>query len=164
MQIEQGNILISTTVSGEDMFERSVILIAEKNESGYIGFMLNKPFPRKLNELAEFRSYKECKLFAGDPVDTDHLFFIHRRPDWIKGGTKIFDNISLGGNFMQAMLQMNDGMIDEEDVKIFIGYCGWDFQQLADEISEGSWFIGKADESIIFSKNISALWSEYYRQ
>jgi putative transcriptional regulator len=138
-----GTFLHSTSLLDGTFFEKAVILITEHNKKGAMGFVVNKPFPRKINELVEFQSSIPFTLFEGGPVDQEHLFFVHQRPGLIKGGELIADNIYLGGDFQAAMMYINDGTIAEEDIKIFVGYCGWDDQELEAEIAEGSWLIAK---------------------
>ncbi len=141
-----GMFLHSTALLDDTVFEKAIIFIAEHNEKGAMGFVVNKPFPRKINELVEFQDSIPFTLFDGGPVDQEHLFFIHRRPGLIKGGELVADNVYLGGDFQAAMMYINEGTLTEEDIKIFIGYCGWDDQELEAEIEEGSWKIAEADK------------------
>lgn len=132
-----GIFLQSTPLLDDTFFEDALILIAEHNEKGAVGFVVNQPLPRKLNELVEFRQVKPFPLYTGGPVDQEHLFFIHRRPDLIPGGVLIAGNIFLGGDF-QSVVQHID-VLSEKDMKLFIGYCGWDDGELEEEVAEGSW-------------------------
>ncbi|MVT09096.1 YqgE/AlgH family protein [Chitinophaga tropicalis] len=134
-----GNFLNSTSLLEETFFENAVIFITEYNEKGAMGFVVNKEFPRKLNELEEFKNIKPFSLYEGGPVDQEHLYFVHRRPDLITGGTPVTDNILLGGDFKAAVYYINNGTLTEKDIKIFIGYCGWDYEELDEEVAEGSW-------------------------
>lgn len=134
-----GMFLQSTSLLDDTFFGKAVIFLTEHNEKGAMGFVINRPFPRRINELVEFQDSIPFALFEGGPVDQEHLFFIHQRPGLIKGGDLIADNIYLGGDFKAAMMYINEGTLTEEDIKIFVGYCGWDNQELEAEIEEGSW-------------------------
>ncbi|MDI3321177.1 YqgE/AlgH family protein [Pinibacter soli] len=142
-----GTILHSTPLLDDTIFEDTSILITEHNEKGAMGFVINKLFDRKLNELEEFKHIRPFPLHDGGPVDREHLFFIHQRPDLIKDGTLTHNNIYLGGDFKTAVKLINDRTITEKDVKIFIGYCGWDANELEEEIAEGSWGISETETS-----------------
>lgn len=131
--------LHSTALLNDSLFEKAIIFITEKNEKGAMGFVVNKLFPRPINELVEFKDSIPFPLFEGGPVDQEHLYFIHRRPDLIAGGDLIVNNIYLGGDFKSAMMYINNNTITEKDIRIFIGYCGWDYGELEEEIKEGSW-------------------------
>lgn len=138
-----GTFLNSTALLDDSFFEKAVIFIAEHNEKGATGFVVNKLFPRKFNELAEFSNSKPFPLYDGGPVDQEHLYFMHRRPDLIEGGALVADGVYFGGDFKEAVMHMVDGTLREEDIRLFIGYCGWDVGELEEEIAEGSWLVTK---------------------
>ncbi|MBO9153833.1 YqgE/AlgH family protein [Chitinophaga sp. GCM10012297] len=137
--MKAGIFLHSTVQLDSDFFAKASIFIAEHNEKGAMGFVINRPFPRKLNELAEFSGGVAFPLYDGGPVDREHLFFLHRRPDLVEGGTPVTGDIHLGGDFSQALVHLNNKTLAEKDIRLFIGYCGWDAGELETEIAEGSW-------------------------
>lgn len=142
MKIKPGLILLSTPLLDDFvLFTQSAILIASVNEDGAVGFILNKIFERRLNELEEFASGPPLLMYIGGPVDFDKLYIIHSRPDLIKGGTPIFSGLHLSGDLLQAVQMIGSGEIDVQEIKVFVGYCGWDPGQLEAEIAEGSWSI-----------------------
>ncbi|SEW18918.1 putative transcriptional regulator [Chitinophaga sp. YR573] len=139
--MKPGIFLKSTSPLDDTIFEKSVIFVAEYNEKGAMGFIINKEFPRKLNELEEFKNIISFPIHLGGPVDQEHLYFVHQRPDLIEGGIPVTDNIFLGGDFKSAVKNIDNNILSEKDIKIFIGYCGWDYLELDEEITEGSWMI-----------------------
>ncbi|MGG9971858.1 YqgE/AlgH family protein [Ferruginibacter sp. SUN002] len=151
MNISPGTILISTPTVDDPNFEQVVILITEYNDKGASGFVINKLFSRKLNELIEFKHSKAFPLFEGGPVEKESLYFIHQCPDLIDGGMFIVDSIYLGGNFEQAVKYISNDTIDESDIRLFVGYCGWDPGQLEEEIQESSWVITDIDAQTVFA-------------
>jgi len=144
-----GTLLRSTSLLDDTIFENTSILVTEHNEKGAMGFVVNKLFERKLNELEEFKHIIPFPLHDGGPVDREHIFFIHQRPDLIKNGTLISNNFYLGGDFKSAVKLINDYIITEKDIKIFIGYCGWDANELEAEIAEGSWNVQEVGISLL---------------
>ncbi|MDB5278558.1 MAG: hypothetical protein JWR61_3513 [Ferruginibacter sp.] len=150
MQIKAGIVLTGAPSLDDPNFDKVTIFITEYNKKGATGFVVNKLFGRTLNELEEFKDSLPFPLYDGGPMDREHLFFIHRRPDIIRGGTPVTDTIYFGGNFQQAVAHMNDRSVLQHEIKIFVGYCGWDFNQLEDEVEEGSWIVGNADIEKIF--------------
>jgi len=137
--MKPGLFLKSTALLNGTVFENAVIFITEFNEKGAMGFVVNQLFARKLHELSAFKNGEPFPLYAGGPVDPEHLYFIHQRPDLIEGGELVTGNIYLGGNFKSALKYINNHTIAEKDIRIFIGYCGWDYRELDEEIAEGSW-------------------------
>lgn len=141
----QAGIFIGSTPSLDgSVFEKTVIYVAEHNAQGALGFVTNQLFPRGLQELEEFKHGKAFPLWLGGPVDREHLYFLHRRPDLVPGGTAVSNGVYLGGDFKTAVQRINDHSLTESDIKIFIGYCGWDAGELEAEIAEGSWHVLEA--------------------
>ena len=163
MDIKPGTILISSTSLDDHNFDRVVIFITEYNEQGAMGFVFNKLFPRTFNELAEFKNSKSFPLYEGGPVENESLFFLHCQPNLIEDGTLIVDSIYLGGDFMQAVAKINEGILNESGIKLFIGYCGWDPGQLEEEVQEGSWLISDTKPQTVFIHPIGTLWENIYQ-
>jgi len=136
-----GTIITSTPDINDPNFENTPILIVEHNDRGAVGFIAHLPLMKNLNELAEFTQYPPVPLFIGGPVDQGNLFFLHRRPDLIEGGLLIKDGVYYGGDFQQVLAHLKDQTLAEKDIRLLIGYAGWDPQQLEEEIKEGSWVI-----------------------
>jgi putative transcriptional regulator len=122
-------------------FEHTTILIVEHDEAGSVGFVTNKPFGKSLHELIEFNHSKPFPLMDGGPVDRDHLFVLHKRPDLIDGGEQIPNELYLGGNMEQVIQAINTGDANPQEIQLFIGYCGWDEGELEAELEEGSWTV-----------------------
>ncbi|TWF41733.1 putative transcriptional regulator [Chitinophaga polysaccharea] len=136
-----GMFLYSTSLLNDSFFEDTQLFITELNDKGAMGFVVNKLFPRKFNELVEFRHSIAFPLYDGGPVDREHLYFLHRRPDLIEGGIPVAGDIYMGGDFKAAVKYINNKSIATHDIRLFIGYCGWDPLELEEEIAEGSWEI-----------------------
>ncbi len=136
-----GNLLIAEpSIIGDVSFNRSVILISHHSTNGSVGFILNKRLNVTLDELVPEIKIK-FSLFNGGPVEQDNLYFIHRVPDLIPNSVEIRDGIFWGGSFDTTIKLINEHLIGENDIKFFLGYSGWDAQQLEDELSEAVWVI-----------------------
>ena len=137
--LKAGIYIKSNTSLIGSFFEHTTILIVEHDEAGTIGFVTNKPFGKSLHELIEFNHSKPFPLMDGGPVDRDHLFVLHKRPDLIDGGKQIPNGLYLGGNMEQVIQAINTGGANAQEIQLFIGYCGWDLGELEAELEEGSW-------------------------
>jgi putative transcriptional regulator len=160
MHLQTGNIIIGTDSLNGTNFEKAAIVITEHNEKGTIGYVFNKPFPRNFNELEEFKHSVPVPLYAGGPVQTDMLYFMHRRPDLIEKGETVAGHVFMGGDFKKAVMLLNNAQLAVDDVRFFIGYCGWDAKELEAEISEGSWQITDAPVDIVFSASTESIWGD----
>ncbi len=162
MHISPGKILISTPSLSDPNFDKVVIFIAEYNEKGALGFVINTLFPRTFNELTAYRHSPALPLYAGGPVEKESVFFVHRRPGLITSSTQITSSIYLGGDFKQAVDCMSNKTLPANDIKLFIGYCGWDEGELEEEIKEGSWLICSTPAQTIFAPQVAMLWEQLY--
>ncbi len=137
--LKAGIYIKSTDALNGSYFEHTTILIVKHNEEESLGFVTNKPFGKSLHDLIEFNHSKPFPLMDGGPVDREHLFVLHKRPDLIEGGEKMNSGFYLGGNMEQVIEAINTESATQEEIQIFIGYCGWDAGELDAELKEGSW-------------------------
>ncbi|GGG43321.1 transcriptional regulator [Croceivirga lutea] len=158
---QKGILLIAEpTLTGDVSFNRSVILLAEHNDQGSVGFILNKPLDYKINDLVNDISVP-FKVFNGGPVEQDNLYFIHKVPHLISDSIEISDGIFWGGDFQKIVNLLNDKVIDETDIRFFLGYSGWSSLQLDKELDSKSWVVvPNAYQSDIIQKSSSAFWKE----
>ena len=139
--LKAGIYIKSTAALIGSFFENTTILLVQHNEAGSIGFVTNKPYEKSLHELIEFNHTKPFPLMDGGPVDREHLFVLHKRPDLIDGGKQLPNGLYLGGNMEQVIEAINTRGSNKQEIQLFIGYCGWDAGELEAEVKEGSWTI-----------------------
>jgi len=144
--MKAGQFIYASSLLDDSIFENAIIFITEHNAKGAMGFIVNKQFSRGLTELEEFKHGIPFPLYEGGPVDQEHLFFVHQRPDLIPGGTPVTEKVYYGGDFKTAVAHINKRVLNGRDIKIFIGYCGWDNEELEAEIAEGSWSLKDSGE------------------
>ena len=139
--IKVGSYIKSTSLLDGSYFENTIIFIVEKNAEGAIGFVVNRPFGRTLNELKEFSKSKPFPLLEGGPVDQEHIYVVHSRPDFIKDSQPLINGKYYGGSMQEVIYAINEGGATEKEIQLFLGYCGWDANELEMEIEEGSWTV-----------------------
>jgi len=71
----QGVILISEPSLRDFYFRQSVVLLAEHNEDGSFGIIINKPIETRLNEVLKDFTDLDIPIYLGGPVKTDSIFF-----------------------------------------------------------------------------------------
>ena len=96
LYLKSGIYIKSTSALVGSFFENTTILIVEDNEEGSTGFVINRPFEKSLNDLIEFNHCNAFPLMDGGPVDRDHLYILHKRPDLIDGGKPVSNGCYLG--------------------------------------------------------------------
>ena len=120
--MKKGNILYADPTLNIDLnFNRSVVLIAEKNKLGTVGFILNKKSPYSTLDLIP-KLNENFKLYVGGPVEKDNLYFIHNIPHIIPGSIEIANGIYWVGDFETTKTLINQGEISKHNIRFFLGY------------------------------------------
>lgn len=143
---EAGNYLYCTATQEEDaVFGDAVVYLASAGERGALGFVVNREMGRSLNDLTEFADAPHAVLYKGGPVACDMLFVLHAAPEWIEGGVPAGGRWMLGGQMDTVRTALELGVLAPTQLRLFVGYCGWDPGQLETEIAEGYWVLGEGD-------------------
>jgi putative transcriptional regulator len=91
-------------------------------------------------------------------VQHNTLHYLHRRPDLIDGGVEIMNGVTWGGNFTQVKELLNNGVLSPNDIRCFIGYSGWEIDQLVGELKKDSWIISETTADVIFDTPPKNFW------
>ncbi|WP_394749297.1 YqgE/AlgH family protein [Spongiimicrobium salis] len=158
---KKGKLLVAEpSLTGDVAFNRSVVLLAEHNNEGSVGFILNKPLEYSISDLIKEIKIP-LKLYNGGPVEQDNLYFIHKIPHLIANSIEISNGIYWGGDFEKTVHLINDGVITCDDIRFFLGYSGWSSLQLDQELSSNSWIVVQNEyRSDIIQKCSDAFWKE----
>ena len=159
--INNGDLLISTPDSlGDYYFSRSIIILTEVSKEEVVGFIINKQLNYTISDLDDRVLKKGIKIFSGGPVNQDNLYFIHKYPDSIDNSINFVNDLYWGGDFKKSIETINKMNIDNPSIKFFSGYSGWTYDQLIDEINNGSWVVKKNRANTLFKKDIKKMWGE----
>ncbi|WP_396182522.1 YqgE/AlgH family protein [Flavobacterium sp.] len=159
--IKKGHLLIAEpSILGDLSFNRSVILLADHNAEGSVGFILNKPLDYSVNDLVP-EVDATFTIYNGGPVEQDNLYFIHNIPELIPNSVEISNGVFWGGDFEKTRDLINNGSINKDNIRFFLGYTGWDANQLETEMSANSWIlIENSYKNNILKKSSSDFWKE----
>ena len=160
-KLEKGHLLIAEpSIIGDLSFNRSVILLADHTTEGSVGFILNKPLKYTIKDLLpEIES--NFKIYNGGPVEQDNLYFIYNVPDLIPNSIEISKGIFWGGDFEFTKELINTGVLKKKNIRFFLGYTGWDSEQLENEMQSNSWILIKNSyENKILGKASVHFWKE----
>jgi len=144
--LKKGNILYADPTLNNDLnFSRSVVILVEENNVGYVGFIINKKsIYSTLDLIPEIK--ENFEIFDGGPVEKENLYFIHNVPDLIKNSIEIKGNLYWGGNFEHVVELINKQKIKKNNIKFFLGYSGWNKDQLLNELETKSWIISEDEK------------------
>ena len=154
----RGRILISEPFLRDATFGRSVILLVDHTDEGSMGLVINKQLPLFLNDIImEFKYLDEIPLYKGGPIATDTLFYLHTLSD-IPGSISISKGLYLNGDFDEIKKYILQGNKISEGIRFFLGYSGWDSEQLNNEIRENTWLVSEEEKSYLMKNNIKDMW------
>ncbi|KAH9622417.1 hypothetical protein KSS87_001717 [Heliosperma pusillum] len=164
---EKGCLLIATEkLDGDQIFERTVILIIAVGPLGPTGLILNRPSLMSIKEtkstvLDQSGTFLDRPLYFGGPLQ-EGLFLVNSQSD------EVFDEVIKGlcygtrENVGCAAEMVKRGIIRMEDVRFFDGYCGWDKEQLRDEIQAGYWTVAACSRIVIGLETVNSggMWED----
>ena len=157
---KQGKILISEPFLHGPYFQRAVVLLTEHNKNGSSGLILNKPIDLKLNDAIEDFPFYSGQVYLGGPVNKNNLFFLHTLGEKIEESEEIIPGLFWGGNFDTVRKLIAQNKIQDNELRFFAGYSGWEPRQLHKEIEEQSWIVGNAKTNFIMNTNKNTMWSD----
>lgn len=151
-----GHFLIAMPAMEDPTFSRTLTLIAEHNEHGALGIILNRPLDLTLSGLFDRVELPlnnpllaTQPVYFGGPVQTDRGFVLHREPgDW-HSTLSVNDDFCLTSS-RDILLAMSRNEAPADNVLITLGYAGWAAGQLEHEISQNGWLTTPATPEIVF--------------
>ncbi|MCK9342710.1 MAG: YqgE/AlgH family protein [Massilibacteroides sp.] len=156
---QKGDLLISEPFMDNEYFKRSVILLVDHGVEGSMGFVLNKRLRISLDDVVEeIPNSTHIPIFLGGPMQQGELFFIHTLGDMIPQSVPIAEGLYFGGKDEVIQEYLLAGCPTEGKIKFFLGYAGWDSNQLKTEIEANSWAIGSDAVQPIFLATDKRYW------
>lgn len=155
---QKGRLLIAEpSILNDSSFKRTIIYLTEHSKNSSVGFIMNRPTDYVLSDLIP---EIDCHftVYNGGPVEQDNLYFIHRVPEKLPNSIEVCDGIYWGGNFNLLQGLLNEHEIEPDEIRFFLGYSGWESNQLKNELNTASWFVSKNDYDNIFSIENESLW------
>ncbi|MBA6155448.1 YqgE/AlgH family protein [Tenacibaculum sp. S7007] len=157
---EKGRLLIAEpAILNDNSFKRAIILLTEHSKRSSVGFILNRPLKHVLSDLIPEIDC-DFTVYQGGPVEQDNLYFVHKVPHLIPNSIEVANGIYWGGNFELLKNLLNNGKLKPTDIRFFLGYSGWETNQLEDELHTSSWFVSENDYENIFLTNDETFWKD----
>ena len=156
----RGKILISEPFLRDATFGRSVILLIDHTDEGTMGLIINKPLPIFVNDIIkEFKYINDIPLYKGGPVATDTLFYLHTLAN-ISGAIPVSKGLYLNGDFDEIKKYILQGNKVDQHIRFFLGYSGWESEQLSTELKENTWLVSKEDKDYLMNSDTKDMWKE----
>lgn len=167
---EKGCLLIATEkLDGVHIFERTVVLLLSTGPVGPTGVILNRPSLMSIKEmrtpaLDAAGEFSDRPLFFGGPLE-EGLFLVGGDDDGVVGKSGVFEEVMKGLYYGRkesvgcGAEMVKRGVIGVEEFRFFDGYCGWEREQLKDEIRAGYWNVAACSPAVIGLSTVG-LWEE----
>ena len=156
----RGKILISEPFLRDATFGRSVVLLIDHTEEGSMGLIINKQLPIFVNDIIkEFKYIENIPLYKGGPIATDTLFYLHTQAD-IPGAIPISKGLYLNGDFDEIKKYILLGNKVDRYIRFFLGYSGWESEQLSTELKENTWLVSKEENAYLMNGDTKDMWKQ----
>jgi putative transcriptional regulator len=164
--LDAGKLLVASRSLGDPNFAETVVLLVHYSEEGVLGLILNRrthvPLSRALEGLKAAKDRSD-PVYLGGPLETPAVFALLRSPAKIEGAEHVFGGVYLISTetlFEQTISAKPDPGV----FRVYLGYAGWNQEQLRVEVELGEWFIFQADAGTVFNSNPDSLWSQMIRK
>lgn len=155
-----GKLLVAhPSLLGDQSFGRSVVLMAEHNEEGSLGFIVNQHTHYTLRDLVPELEL-DAPVFHGGPVDLDRLFYVHTLAT-IPHAKPLENDLFWGGDLEDIKVAIQSKQLPANQIKFLLGYAGWSKGQLSNECKSNSWLLVKNNYNLFIEEE--QLWSTILR-
>ena len=156
----RGKILISEPFLRDATFGRSVVLLIDHTEEGSMGLIINKQLPIFVNDIIKELNYIEnIPFYKGGPIATDTLFYLHTL-EAIPGAIPISKGLYLNGDFDEIKKYILQGNKVDRYIRFFLGYSGWESEQLSTELKENTWLVSKEENAYLMNGDTKDMWKQ----
>lgn len=165
---EAGSVLIATEkLDGVRTFERTVVLLLRSGtrhpEEGPFGLVINRPLHKKIkhmkpNNLELATTFADCALHFGGPLEASMFLLKTGAKSKLLGLEEVIPGLCFGARngLDEAMGLVKKGVLKPQDFKFFVGYAGWQLDQLREEIESKYWHVAACSTDLIFGSSLDS--------
>jgi putative transcriptional regulator len=154
----RGQLLVASPALMDPNFRRTVVLIAEHNEEGAMGVVLNRESELEVDDaappLAELVE-PGARVLEGGPVQPTAVVVMAEFEDTGAAATLVIEDIG----FVAAEADFDALGSAVRRVRVFAGLSGWGPGQLESELERDDWIVEPATPEDVFGDDVDDLWS-----
>ena len=145
-------------------FERSVVLLCEHNDTGAMGFVVNRPTDMRAAEAVQLdpplESDSNLCLWTGGPVETHRGFLLLGNSPGVDDSEEIGEGFHLSASLdvLRTLLEATPAPGAPPRCRLLLGYAGWGPGQLDAELTASSWLTAPADPELVFGVDPEVMW------
>jgi putative transcriptional regulator len=159
----QGKLLVSEPALYDFYFKQSVVLLAEHDDTGSFGLIINKPIDVKFNDIIRNFPEFDAPVYLGGPVKTDNLFVLHTIGEKVEKSFKVLEGLYWGGDIEIIKEMIAEKKANPNDMRFYLGYSSWAPKQLDNEMTEKSWLVMNGAIGNVFEHDPTHLWGHIMR-
>lgn len=156
--------LVAPPALGDPNFDQSVVLLLSHDDSGSMGFVINRYADMGLHDILESLeiapALPDRVVLSGGPVSRYAGFVLYEH----EPGEAPFPGLVASPTFAVSpsrdLLQLAAEGRWPGRFELLLGYAGWGPGQLAQELEAGSWLHAAFDEELLFDVPVAQRWHE----
>ncbi|KAL4329101.1 hypothetical protein HN51_036110 [Arachis hypogaea] len=172
---ETGCVLVATEkLDGVRTFERTVVLLLRSGsrhpQEGPFGIVINRPLHKKIKHMKPtnhdlLTTFSDCSLHFGGPLEASMFLLKSGEKLKVPGFEEVIPGVCFGArnSLDDAAALVKKGVLKAQDFRFFVGYAGWQLDQLRDEIESDYWYVAACSSSLLssaLSDSSENLWEE----
>ncbi|MFS7910512.1 hypothetical protein Hanom_Chr02g00107191 [Helianthus anomalus] len=170
---ETGCVLVATEkLDGVQTFERSVVFLLGSGtrhpQEGPFGVIINRPLHKKIKHMKPTNlhlatTFSECSLHFGGPLEASIFLLKTNGKNNVLDFEEVVPTLCFGSRngLDEASALVKNGVFKPQDFRFFVGYAGWQLDQLREEIEAGLWHVAACSSNLIFGgAQNESLWEE----
>lgn len=160
-----GRFLVATAKLGDPNFRESVILILRHgDEKGTLGVVINRRSTVTLSRIfPDITGAKADPVYVGGPVELSTVQALMRSRTKSGDMVHILEDVYAVSN-KDDIDKAISSATEPSKFHVYMGYAGWDPDQLEAEMELGAWSVVKATADEIFDTDPDSLWTRLNRK
>lgn len=172
---EAGCVLVATDkLDDVRAFGRSVVVLLRSGtrdpREGPFGLIINRPLHKKIKDMNPSNrdlstTLADCSLHFGGPLDASMFLLKTENSSPLPGFVQVIPGLCCGARdgLDEAAGLVKKGVLRPQDFRFFVGYAGWEMEQLREEIELGYWIVAACSVDLMTEGTADSsrdLWEE----
>ncbi|XP_026388341.1 uncharacterized protein LOC113283333 isoform X2 [Papaver somniferum] len=174
--LENGCVLVATEkLDGVQTFERTVVFLLRSGNTdprqGPFGLVINRPLQKRIKDMNPTNqklatTFADCFLHFGGPLEASMFLLSTGESSQSLGLEMVIPGLCYGARnrLDEAAGLVKKGILKPQDFRFFVGYAGWQMNQLREEIESGFWVLAATSPNLIWESlscsSSEGLWEE----
>jgi putative transcriptional regulator len=153
----EGHLLVASPAMSDPNFARTVVAIANHDEDGALGIVLNRPSDTEVVEaVPELEGVVDGDevVFVGGPVQPASIVVLAEFEDPTEAAYLVVDAVGL----VSDRTGLDRLGVATARRRVYAGYTGWGPGQLEAELERDDWIVEPAQAQDVFAEKPAELW------